>query len=1148
MRVIAFIQNHLIKGFFLWAIFGCFTQSVFAWSNIKRVPIELNKDTIQVLDSACVFRSILIMLDTNDVTKYFTLLSERRQILVPSQYKHKTVVLVYREIFFPPKLPLYNKTHLQLDFDPNRPMMTSVNTYSKASVFQNNDLQSSGNLSRAMSVGSAQGLILNSQLNLQLKGQLGRGYWLQAAMTDDNTPVQGQGTTQQIQDFDQVYIAIKKDSSEIIAGDFLMQTNGEHRFLKYYKKSRGMHLQNPFNGTKHSQQLNVAVSRGRFNRMEIQGIEGVQGPYKLNGISGELNVLVISGTEVVYVNGVKLQRGQQFDYTIDYTLGEVYFMPTTLINQFSRIVIEFQYSDRQYLRSVSTISDAFQWKQSKFNVQYFSEQDHKQQVTDTFQSSQIAEALSGAGDQSIRLPLNVAYKSYQANRINYRKIDSLGQSIFLFTNDAGSDSIFYVCQFTYVGLGKGHYKAIASNANGRVFAWVASVNGQLMGDYEADRLLQAPKHYQMLNGTWRQQLGLKSELQIDLAYSNSNQNTYSLKDKSNDDGIAGFLQFKQGLISYGRFSVSHLTQFEKTSTHFAAPERYRSVEFNRLWNRQLNNTALIGAGPESVLQSKTAFKWSKRHGLDLDVNAFQKGHDFKGVNLGFKYQFNYKSFNLMYAVDALQSKTTRSTQSAQNNLLSIVIKQSKSQFKLNLQSENSLQLLDSNQQILDQSFDFKQMQLQWTRLLHNAWQSQIEWTLREDYRPELNRMRYASTIKQLSYNLLHNGSKGQLLKFQTHYRLVHLPNQADLPILLMRLESSQHAVKHTFVLNTYYQVSAGREQKRIYSFTTVQTGYGTHIWVDYNQNGLEELNEFELAVFKDQANYVKVLLPSNELVNCQAVDFNQSLKWTAPIEWQRLKGLKQFLSRIQSVSSFKHENKVQNQAFGGQLNPFDLASAQSDVLLTNAALKQSLFFNRYHSKFGLEYHYANTQNKQLMTWGFDQKFMDKHSLQTRFNLLKRFNVITEVQQFSKGLKSDLFNNRQYQMQSFVLRQELVYQHQQHWRFGAIAQFTRSENAQMYGGELALIKAVGVECRYYKVNIGNIDFKWTTHAIQFNGQASTPLAFDVLNGLKSGKNQTWSIGLGAKTKRNLQLNLVYDGRLLPNAPVVHVGRVEAKYLF
>ena len=257
MRVIAFIQNHLIKGFFLWAIFGCFTQSVFAWSNIKRVPIELNKDTIQVLDSACVFRSILIMLDTNDVTKYFTLLSERRQILVPSQYKHKTVVLVYREIFFPPKLPLYNKTHLQLDFDPNRPMMTSVNTYSKASVFQNNDLQSSGNLSRAMSVGSAQGLILNSQLNLQLKGQLGRGYWLQAAMTDDNTPVQGQGTTQQIQDFDQVYIAIKKDSSEIIAGDFLMQTNGEHRFLKYYKKSRGMHLQNPFNGTKHSQQLGL---------------------------------------------------------------------------------------------------------------------------------------------------------------------------------------------------------------------------------------------------------------------------------------------------------------------------------------------------------------------------------------------------------------------------------------------------------------------------------------------------------------------------------------------------------------------------------------------------------------------------------------------------------------------------------------------------------------------------------------------------------------------------------------------------------------------------------------------------------------------------------------------------------------------------
>lgn len=220
--------------------------------------------------------------------------------------------MTYRQVFFPAQNAFFKRDKIYLESENSRPKLNNVDNNQASPFFQNNPLHAAGNLSRSMSVGSVQGLLLNSQLNLQLKGPLGRGYSLQAAMTDDNIPIQSQGSTQQLQDFDQVYVAVKKDSSEIIAGDFLMQTNGEHRFLKYYKKSRGMHVLNQSNQSlNHREQLNVALSRGRFNRMEIQGIEGVQGPYKLQGQNAEQNVLVISGTEAVYVNGVKLQRGQQ---------------------------------------------------------------------------------------------------------------------------------------------------------------------------------------------------------------------------------------------------------------------------------------------------------------------------------------------------------------------------------------------------------------------------------------------------------------------------------------------------------------------------------------------------------------------------------------------------------------------------------------------------------------------------------------------------------------------------------------------------------------------------------------------------------------------------------------------------------------------
>jgi hypothetical protein len=82
-------------------------------------------------------------------------------------------------------------------------------------------------------------------------------------------------------------------------------------------------------------------------------VEGSQGPYKLKGQNGELYVLVISGSERVYVNGLLLERGENNDYTIDYNAGEITFTPLFTITSEMRIAIEYQYSDRNYTRFVT---------------------------------------------------------------------------------------------------------------------------------------------------------------------------------------------------------------------------------------------------------------------------------------------------------------------------------------------------------------------------------------------------------------------------------------------------------------------------------------------------------------------------------------------------------------------------------------------------------------------------------------------------------------------------------------------------------------------------------------------------------------------------------------------------------------------------
>ncbi|MBK7971372.1 MAG: hypothetical protein IPK08_21905 [Bacteroidetes bacterium] len=59
-----------------------------------------------------------------------------------------------------------------------------------------------------------------------------------AAITDNNIPVQPEGNTQQIQDFDKVFIQLSKNQSKLIAGDFELKRPDSY-FMNFYKKGQG---------------------------------------------------------------------------------------------------------------------------------------------------------------------------------------------------------------------------------------------------------------------------------------------------------------------------------------------------------------------------------------------------------------------------------------------------------------------------------------------------------------------------------------------------------------------------------------------------------------------------------------------------------------------------------------------------------------------------------------------------------------------------------------------------------------------------------------------------------------------------------------------------------------------------------------------
>src|SRR6185436_5340533 len=130
-----------------------------------------------------------------------------------------------------------------------------------------------------------QDVVLNSSFNLQLSGNITKDIEVVAALTDNNIPVQPDGTTQQLQEFDKVFIKITKQPHSLIVGDYEIGSP-ESYFMKYYKKLQGGSYTGGFKLSekeKVSAQASLAVAKGKYNRYQLPVTEGNQGPYKLAG-------------------------------------------------------------------------------------------------------------------------------------------------------------------------------------------------------------------------------------------------------------------------------------------------------------------------------------------------------------------------------------------------------------------------------------------------------------------------------------------------------------------------------------------------------------------------------------------------------------------------------------------------------------------------------------------------------------------------------------------------------------------------------------------------------------------------------------------------------------------------------------------------
>ncbi|MES1225225.1 MAG: hypothetical protein ABUT20_57615, partial [Bacteroidota bacterium] len=442
--------------------------------------------------------------------------------------------------------------HLSYDsimnyFIAEHPYVVNDNSFRQSDrFFDFGTINYTGSFGRGIAFGNSQDAVVTSSLNLQLNGYLADSIEIVAAITDNNIPIQPDGTTQQLNEFDRIFLQFKKKTWALSLGDIDIRQNKSY-FLSFYKRLQGVAFETTSKlspNITNTSLLSGSIAKGKFTRNIIQGQEGNQGPYRLQGANNEFYFVLLANTEKVYIDGELLQRGEDRDYVINYNTAEVTFTPKRMITKDSRIQIEFEYADRNYLNANLYFSNLTNFSNKlRVTVSAFNNSDAKSSPINQSLDPAQKIFLRGLGDSINNAYYKIATPdTFSAGKILYKKIDTTfnngvtHDSIYVYSTNP--DSAIYNLSFADVGAGKGDYLPVFDGANGKVYAWVAPVGGVKQGEFEAAIFLVTPKKQQVVSVLVDYDLSKKTNITTELAYSDYDVNTFSNLDKGNDKGYA----------------------------------------------------------------------------------------------------------------------------------------------------------------------------------------------------------------------------------------------------------------------------------------------------------------------------------------------------------------------------------------------------------------------------------------------------------------------------------------------------------------------------------------------------------------------------------------------------------------------------------
>ncbi|HET6567160.1 MAG TPA: hypothetical protein VFG50_04285 [Rhodothermales bacterium] len=1045
--------------------------------------------------------------------------------------------------------------------------------------FAGSHLQRRGSITRGILAGNRRDVSVESGLRMEVSGELIDGVQIQAALTDENTPIQPEGTTQRLSEFDRVSIQLMAKYGTARLGDFDLRLQ-DNEFARFNRKLQGVSLTanmpamsgSPFAGGQAT--VSAATSRGQYRMQEIQPIDGVQGPYRLEGNSGEQFIIVLAGSETVYVDGQRVERGETNDYTIDYQTGEITFTPRRIITDALRIAVEFQYTTYEFTRTLLSVASETNWwagkdgrSRARLGVSFLREADSRQFGAELGLTPADSLLLVNSGDDlALRSGAEPVLGPFdpEAPYVQYvREARPTGtgvDSVYVPLRSAPEDGRqIYRVRFSRKGEGLGSYVRGDSLINGIQYEYV----GEGRGDYEPVRQLPKPEQHDLIDFSGSIEPIANLEVFGEWAGSLYDQNRLSNLDSGDDHGRAYSLGLRlkpTAIPSIGKLSA-HFEQ-RTVGDQFQAFDRFRPVEFARQWNlvsrsgqagglRQLEGEAVRAAGAtlDFAANSHVAGEWG-RIALARGFDGARRSIEFQSAEAGLP-QLNYHAEYIQSADTLLAEDGSwlRQSGSVQYGLFGEHLVP---RFEIEQERRKQFAMGTDSLGRGSQAFFAARPGIAWTtERLEAGGDVEVRWEQGwadgslKDAGKEITLSSHFKYNPSRTFNTDANVGV-RLRRFNENF--IGRDGREDTQSLLLSWNARATPLNRAIQANWYYQAMSERTPLLQEIYLHTRPDVGQYVWEDASGDGVIQVDEFVPERTPDEGTYIKTFIPSDSLIAVTGVQaklrvgFEPSRLWEKPTT-----PLQRALSNVSTHTTFEVTEKSRDEHLT-QIYLLNLSRFLDPATTMNGRIRfaQEVYLFRTQPRYGLDFAFDRSQGLTELSSGEESRLIQTWNLEGRLRPTDRWGFKLRATLDRNRTFSEQYASRRYDIHGTSLHPEAAFSPWQGMQILGGPVFSWKRDA--LGDRTVRMVQLPVELRYTRIQRWQITSRLEMAQVALSNDAVGMALYELTEGRGAGRSFLINANAQYTINSYLRASLTYDGRMPSGAPPLHMFKLQLSASF